>query len=144
MQEGEASNDAAATVNKLGTQLDARAGRLVVTMPSTQRFAMTKAKSDRLQIKTLSDLASKGKSLKLGGPSDCETNPFCIPGLKSVYNLDFSSAFTSMTTSAVPGSLDNNEVDVGIIFTTDGVPRLTSTCCSRTTRGCSAPTTSSL
>lgn len=121
-KKGEASSDVAATVNKLGTQLEAK-GLVAFTASDgvdTNALVMTKAKSDSLGIKTLSDLAAKGASLKLGGPADCETNPFCIPGLKSVYNLDMSANFQALESSAVADSLDAGAIDVALLFSTDG------------------------
>lgn len=95
---------------------------IAIAQPSeaidTNAFVMTKAKSDQLGIKTLSDLASKGASLKLGGPSDCETNAFCIPGLKRVYDVDLSSNFVALGTG-VADALAENQFDVGVLFSTD-------------------------
>jgi osmoprotectant transport system substrate-binding protein len=88
------------------------------TAVDTNAFVMTKAKSDQLGITTLSDLAAKGASLKLGGPSDCETNAFCIPGLKRVYNVDLSGNFLALDTG-VADALAGNQFDVGVLFSTD-------------------------
>ena len=121
-KKGEASGDAAATVAKLTTQLEAKglAAFKVSEGVDTNAFVMTKAKSDQLGIKTLSDLASKGASLKLGGPADCETNPFCIPGLKSKYNVDMAANFQALEPSAVAAALDAGSIDVALLFSTDG------------------------
>ena len=61
-----------------------------------------------------------GKDLKLGGPADCETNAFCIPGLKRVYNLDLSAKFQALETSAVAPALDAGTIDIALLFSTDG------------------------
>lgn len=118
---GEATSDATETVNKLKPRLQAKdLGAFdVTTAVDTNGFAMTKAKSDSLGIKSLSDLATKGKSLKLGGPADCETNPFCLPGLKSLYGVDLSGSFQALETTAIAPALDNGAIDIGIIFSTD-------------------------
>lgn len=95
---------------------------IVVAEPSkavnVNAFTMTKAKSDELGITTLSDLAAKGANLKLGGPSDCETNAFCIPGLKRVYGVDLSGNFVSLD-KGVYDALKGNQFDVGVLFSTD-------------------------
>jgi len=121
-KKGEASGDVSATVSKLTTQLDAKglAAFKVTTAVDTNAFVMTKAKADQLGIKSLSDLAAKGANLKLGGPADCETNPFCIPGLKSKYNLDLTKNFQALETSAVAAALDAGTIDVALLFSTDG------------------------
>jgi osmoprotectant transport system substrate-binding protein len=121
-KKGEATSDVTATVAKLKTQLDTKglAAFEPTTAVDTNALVMTKAKSDSLGIKTLSDLASKGKDLKLGGPADCETNAFCIPGLKSVYSLDLSGKFQALETTAVGPALDAGSIDVALLFSTDG------------------------
>lgn len=95
---------------------------IVVGEPSaavnTNAFVMTKARAQELGITSLSDLAAKGQSLKLGGPSDCETNPFCIPGLQRVYGLDLSTNFVSLD-SGVDDALKGGSFDVGVLFSTD-------------------------
>jgi osmoprotectant transport system substrate-binding protein len=121
-KKGEATSDVAATVSKLETQLESKGLAAFKTSDAvdTNALVMTKAKSDELGITSLSDLASKGASLKLGGPADCETNPFCIPGLKRVYNVDLSGSFTALETSAVASALDAGSIDVALLFSTDG------------------------
>ena len=121
-KKGEASGDVKATVGLLQTQLDAKKLKAldVSDAVDTNAFVITKATSDRLGIKSLSDLASKGASLKLGGPADCETNPFCIPGLKSKYNLDLSGSFTALETGQVASALDAGSIDIALLFSTDG------------------------
>ncbi|MDP1793914.1 MAG: ABC transporter substrate-binding protein [Acidimicrobiales bacterium] len=121
-KKGEASGDVSATVAKLETYLEAKS--LHALEPSdavdTNAFVMTKAKSDELGIKSLSDLASKGKDLKLGAPGDCVTNPFCIPGLKNTYGLDLTKNVTSLGAGQVADALDAGSVQVGLLFSTDG------------------------
>jgi osmoprotectant transport system substrate-binding protein len=121
-KKGEATSDVTATVAKLKTQLDTKglAAFDATDAVDTNALVMTKAKSDSLGIKTLSDLAAKGASLKLGGPADCETNAFCIPGLKKVYNVDLSGKFQALEASAIADSLDAGAIDVALLFSTDG------------------------
>jgi osmoprotectant transport system substrate-binding protein len=121
-KKGEATSDVSATVAKLKTQLDTK-GLVALDATGavdTNALVMTKAKADQLGIKSLSDLATKGKDLKLGGPADCETNAFCIPGLKRVYNLDLSAKFQALETSAVAPALDAGTIDIALLFSTDG------------------------
>ena len=121
-KKGEATSDVTETVGKLKPQLDTKglAALDVTDAVDTNALVMTKAKSDQLGIKSLSDLAAKGANLKLGGPADCETNAFCIPGLKKVYNLDLSGSFQALETSAVAPALDAGSIDIALLFSTDG------------------------
>ena len=111
-----------ATVAKLAPQLEAKglAAFKVTDAVDTNAFVMTKAKADQLGIKSLSDLASKGSGLKIGGPADCETNPFCIPGLKTKYNVDLAGKFQALATTAIAPALDAGSIDIALLFSTDG------------------------
>ena len=84
----------------------------------TNVFVMTKERSDELGITTLSDLAKKGADLKLGGPADCETNAFCIPGLERVYDVDMSRNFVALGTGRAT-ALSEDQFDVAVLFSTD-------------------------
>jgi osmoprotectant transport system substrate-binding protein len=121
-KKGEATSDVNATVEKLKAQLTTK--NLVALDASnavdTNSFVVTKATADRLGLKTLSDLASKGADLKLGGPSDCQTNAFCLPGLKAKYGLDLSGKFQSLETGQIADALDAGAIDVALLFSTDG------------------------
>jgi osmoprotectant transport system substrate-binding protein len=86
----------------------------------TNAFVITQETSDDLDITTLSDLAEKGTDLTLGAPPDCESNGFCIPGLKRVYGVDFTQNFTPLDFGVIPDSLNEGAIDVGVVSSTDG------------------------
>ncbi|MGD9798484.1 MAG: glycine betaine ABC transporter substrate-binding protein, partial [Acidimicrobiia bacterium] len=118
---GEASGDAAATVAKLQTYLTPK-GLVALEVSDavdTNAFVVKKATADRLGLKSLSDLAAKGKDLVLGAPSDCATNPFCMPGLRSTYGLDLSAKFKALETGQIVPALDADQIDVAVLFSTD-------------------------
>jgi osmoprotectant transport system substrate-binding protein len=51
-------------------------------------FAVTKATSDALGVRTLSDLAAKcSGGVTLGGTPECPRRPFCQPALEQTYGL---------------------------------------------------------
>lgn len=121
---GEASGDAAATTERLRTYLGDRGLRALAPSSAvdTNAFVVTPETSETLGIATLSDLAAKGADLVLGGPPDCETNAFCIPGLQRVYGLDLSSGFVPLDAGAITVSaLESGEIDVALLFSTSGV-----------------------
>jgi osmoprotectant transport system substrate-binding protein len=119
---GEATGDVDATFAKLKPLLTAK--DLVGLDPSmavdTNSFVVTQKTADDKGITTLSELAENGKDLKLGAPQDCETNGFCIPGLKRVYGLDMSSNFVPLDLGVVGDSLNEGAIDVGVVTSTDG------------------------
>ena len=119
---GEATGDVDETFALLQPRLE-KLG-LVGLQPSeavdTNAFVVTQDTADELGLESLSDLAEKGADLTLGAPQDCETNPFCIPGLKDVYGLDMSGNFTPLDAGVVLTSLQEGAIDVGLLFSTDG------------------------
>lgn len=119
---GEATSDADETTELLQGYLDDIGLQALDPTDAidTNAFVMTADRSEELGIETLSELAEKGADLTLGGPADCETNAFCIPGLKSVYDLDLSGKFQSLEPGAVGDALDAGAIDIGLIFSTDG------------------------
>ena len=73
-------------------------------------------------MQAISDLAGLEGELTLGGPPDCETNPFCIPGLQRVYGIDFSGSFTPLDAGSVTvQALESGEIDIAILFSTSGI-----------------------
>ena len=119
---GQATSDVDETLAKLTPLLEAK--DLVALTPSdavdTNAFVITKETSDQKGITSLSDLAEKGSDLTLGAPPDCETNGFCIPGLKRVYGVDFSGHFSPLEFGLIPDALDAGEVQIGVVGSTDG------------------------
>lgn len=121
-QAGEATSDVDATLAKLEAELEPLG--LVALDPApavdTNAFVITEETAASLGIRSLSDLAEKGANLRLGGPADCETNAFCLPGLQSTYGLDLSADFTPLDTGVIPTALAGGEIDVAVLFSTDG------------------------
>lgn len=121
---GQATGDAEETTDMLNELLDDIG--LVALEPSdavdTNAFVITSETSESLGIRTLSDLAEKGADLKLGGPADCEVNPFCIPGLQRVYGLDLSANFTALQPGLpTADALEQDVIDVAILFSTSAI-----------------------
>ncbi len=61
------------------------------------------------------------RDLTLGGPADCETNPFCIPGLQRVYDVDLTEGFVPLQSGVVADALDSGDIDIALLFSTSGV-----------------------
>jgi osmoprotectant transport system substrate-binding protein len=121
---GEATGDAEETTEKLRTYLDERGLQAFDPSPAvdTNAFVVKPGISESLDITSLSDLADKGADLTLGGPPDCETNAFCIPGLQNVYGADLSGNFTPLDAGAITvQALEADEIDIALLFSTSGV-----------------------
>lgn len=117
---GEATGDATETVGLLQTELDAKNLTALEPAPAvdTNAFVITDETATDLGYAKLSDLPADGAGLKLGAPADCETNPFCIPGLDRVYGVDLSGGFTPLDAGLVADSLGNDAVNIGVLFST--------------------------
>ena len=119
---GQATSDADETVELLQAEL-AEIG-LHATEPApaidTNAFVVTDETSEELGFEKISDLPADGAELKLGAPQDCETNPFCLPGLQRVYEIDLSGGFTPLDANLVADALAADEVQVGVLFSTSG------------------------
>ena len=120
---GEANGDATATTAKLNSHL-APLG-LVALTPSAavdqNAFAVTKATQTKYSLNTLSDLAPVGGQLTLGAGPECPTRPFCLPGLKNTYGINFK-AFKPLDTDGplTRAAFKNGSIDVGLVFSSDG------------------------
>lgn len=119
---GEATGDAAETVGLLQTQLDELG--LVALEPApginTNAFVVTSETSEGEGLEAISDIPEDGGGYALGAPQDCESNPFCLPGLEREYGIDLTSGFTPLDASLVADALAAGEVQIGVLFSTSG------------------------
>ena len=84
-------------------------------------FAVTKKTADELKITSLSDLKGKSEDLVFGAGPECPERPLCLIGLKETYGLEFKEV--KKLDSGGPltkDALEKGEIDVGLIFTSDG------------------------
>ncbi len=118
--------DADATYKKV-KELDAAKG-LVWLNPSkannTYALAMRKADASEKGIKSLSDLAAKMKSganLKLASNAEFYARPDGLAPLQKTYDFEFGREnVVRMDTGLVYQALRDKQVDVGLVFATDG------------------------
>jgi osmoprotectant transport system substrate-binding protein len=120
----EAGTDAAANVAKLNARLSAKGVKVLDPSPAVDQnaFAVTKAEADQYHLAKLSDLTpTVASNWILGGPPECPQRPFCQPGLKSVYGLDFKS-FKSLDTGGplTFAALKQGAINIGLVFSSDG------------------------
>ena len=119
---GQATGDADETVELLQAELDEINLNALEPAPAvdTNAFVVTAEVAESEGFEKLSDLPADGGDLKLGAPQDCETNPFCLPGLERVYGVDLSSGFTPLEANLVADALEAGEVQIGVLFSTSG------------------------
>ena len=119
-----ASGDADRTLRALRGLL--AGGPLRVGPPSKATdqvaYAVTKQLADRQELATVSDLARLNGQLVLGGPANCATDRFCLPGLQSAYGLRFKDFQPVGEVSSPPvlAALQHGTVDVGTVRSSAG------------------------
>lgn len=74
--------------------------------------------SESLDITRVSDLTPHAATLTLGGPPECPERDFCLVGLREVYGIEFG-AFVPLEFEARVAALQEGEVDVAVLFSTD-------------------------
>ena len=117
-----ASSDLDATMKAL-TTLGGKVGLSFGAAAPAQdqnAFAVTTAFADKHNVKTLTDLATTCGGLKLGGPPECPTRPFCQPGLEQTYGLQVGE-FTSLDAGGplTKTALTQGKIAVGLVFSSD-------------------------
>jgi osmoprotectant transport system substrate-binding protein len=88
----------------------------------TNAFVVTQETAGAHGLASVSDLQPVAGELTLGGPPECPERPFCLPGLKEVYDIEFGEfvpldAGGPLTIEA----LDSGEIDVALLFSTQSV-----------------------
>jgi osmoprotectant transport system substrate-binding protein len=68
------------------------------------------------------DGASVASQLTLGGPPECPERPFCIPGLRDTYGIEFGE-FVPLDVGGplTVEALSNGDIDVALLFSTSSV-----------------------
>jgi osmoprotectant transport system substrate-binding protein len=85
----------------------------------TNAFVVTQETSDEFGLSSVSDLAGPAADMTLGGPAECPERPFCIPGLKDVYGVEFGDFKPLEYGAATAQALQAGAVDVALLFSTD-------------------------
>lgn len=119
---GVASGDIDATAAALREELASRDLVALDASPAvdSNSFVVTQETADELGLSAVSDLTD---DLVLGGPPDCPENASCIPGLIDTYGIDLSAGFVPLDGGGplTVAALEGGEIDVAILFSTDGV-----------------------
>ena len=83
-------------------------------------IVVTQATARRLGLRTVSDLRQVAGRLALGGSPECPRRPYCLPGLRTVYGLDFARFLSFDTEQQRVIALREGVVDAAVLDTTDG------------------------
>ena len=108
---------------RLRTAFAARGVRVLDAAEAENKngFVVTRATAERLRLRRISDLAPVAAQLVFGGPPECPSRRFCLQGLKDTYGLEFRRfAALDVSGPVTVAALEGGEVDVGMLFTSDG------------------------
>ncbi|MER5439178.1 ABC transporter substrate-binding protein [Streptomyces sp. NPDC002790] len=85
-----ASSDVDATVTALRKLAEPQGLKVLDAGEAVDQnaFAVSKDFAQKHKLKTLSDLGKSGQKVKIAAGDECETRPFCAPGLKKSYGID--------------------------------------------------------
>jgi osmoprotectant transport system substrate-binding protein len=89
-------------------------------MNNTQALAMTKETSERLGIKTISDLAAKADQLTMVGAPEFEVREDGLPGIKAKYGNFQLKEFKAVDSGLRYKALTDGQADVTVAYSTDG------------------------
>ncbi len=84
-------------------------------------FVVTQSTAQRLGLRRISDLRAVAGQLVLGGPPECPSRRFCLQGLRDTYGIEFRR-FVALDVSGptTVAALEGGEIDVAMLFTSDG------------------------
>jgi osmoprotectant transport system substrate-binding protein len=82
-------------------------------------FVVRAAFSEQNAVRRLSDLALVASGMVFGGPPECPERRYCLPGLREVYGLQFAEVRAMPSRAATVEALLSDEIDVGLLETTD-------------------------
>ncbi|GAA2287064.1 glycine/betaine ABC transporter substrate-binding protein [Streptomyces ruber] len=85
-----ASSDVDATVAALRKLAEPRGLKVLPPGEAVDQnaFAVSREFAEEHNLKTLSDLGESGVEVRIAAGDECETRPFCAPGLEKTYGID--------------------------------------------------------
>jgi osmoprotectant transport system substrate-binding protein len=87
---------------------------------STNVFVTLPATAEDRGLTDLSSVAPVSGELTLGAPADCPDQPFCLPGLKEVYGIEFAEVRPlDPGGKKTVAALDSGAVDIAEFFSLD-------------------------
>lgn len=82
-------------------------------------FVVTQEIADEHGLSAVSDLAGVAGELTLGAPPECPKRPYCIPGLRDVYGIEFGNFEPLEYGAPTVEALTAGAIDVALLFSTD-------------------------
>jgi osmoprotectant transport system substrate-binding protein len=111
------------TLDDLQVALAERGARALTPAPAQNQnvVVVTSDTAVREGLHRISDLSRVSDELTLGGPPQCPDRDLCLPGLEGTYGLSFKEFLPLSGSDVVAASLKAQQIQVGVLFSTDGV-----------------------
>lgn len=121
-EERTTSFDVDLTLERLRQRVSGRDLLVLEPAPAenTNVLAMTAERAAELGVRRTSDLEALAPQLVFTGPPECPDRRFCLQGLADVYGLEFGEFVPLPSAEVRAESLRRDEVDVALLFGTDG------------------------
>ena len=120
---GEATGDTDETAAKLRERFESRGVSVLEPAPAQDQNALvvTPETAEKYGLEKVSDLSDVADQLVFGGPPECPERPFCLPGYKETYGLEFKD-FKPLDVGGpiTKQALENGDIDVALLFSSDG------------------------
>lgn len=117
---GVAMSDPAAVRRDLVRALTGR--QIQVLRPAAAQdqngLMVTRDTAARLRLRRVSDLAPLAPEMVLGGAPECLQRPYCLPGLRRLYGLEFARFVPLVSEQERIGAIEQGVVDVVVTGTT--------------------------
>jgi osmoprotectant transport system substrate-binding protein len=117
-----ASSDVDATVTALKKLAEPKGLKVLPAGDAVDQnaFAVSSEFAKKHNLTTLSDLGKSGLKVKIAAGDECETRPFCAPGLKKLYGIDVSGIDPKgVGTTQAKQAVKNGTDQVVLTTTTD-------------------------
>jgi osmoprotectant transport system substrate-binding protein len=120
---GAAVSSTVQTLDDLQVALAERGARALTPAPAQNQnvVVVTSDTAVREGLHRISDLSRVSDELTLGGPPQCPERDLCLPGLEGTYGLSFKEFLPLSGSDVVAASLKAQQIQVGVLFSTDGV-----------------------
>jgi osmoprotectant transport system substrate-binding protein len=120
---GKPTSDDQQVLADLKTKLQAKGVTALDQAPMSdqQAITMTQQSSTKYNVKTLSDLTKPAPQLVFGAPPECQDRETCYKGMQDTYGIHFKSFKGLAQGSLKYQALLNNQIQVALSFSTDGI-----------------------
>lgn len=120
---GAASSETTQTLDELEGSLAERGVLALAPAPAQNQNVVVVTSDIAVEhgLHRISDLGRFPDEFRLGGPPQCPDRALCLRGLEGTYGLSFKEFLALSGSDVVAAALKGQQIQVGVLFSTDGV-----------------------